>query len=130
MSYNITFTDDNGIITVYSNTVDDAEYIDSIKARWEKTDFTKKCRYTLSDFTSVTELTVTSDGIRDAAQLCLAASKHNKSILVVAILPTDLEFGMGRMWQVYADETGWNSFPARDMKTAKEWLNENLNKNT
>lgn len=112
MSYNITFTDENGIITINSNMVDDAEYIESIKDRCKNAEFTKKCRYTLSDFTNVTALKISSDRTRKSTKLSIEAAKQNKFILVVADLPTDIEYGMGRMWQSYAEETGWLSFPA------------------
>ena len=126
MAYTILHTKDDGIITTYSGTVDDAEYIESIKKRWSNDDVTKNCRYVISDFSGVESLKLTSYGIQQSAKICTKASQFNHSIFIVGILPTDLEYGMARMWQSYSDDTGWESFPARNLDEAHHWLDEKL----
>ena len=44
--------------------------------------------------------------------------------MVAAAAPTDAGFGLGRMWEVLAEETGWPTLIARDMSEAQKWLRE------
>lgn len=46
--------------------------------------------------------------------------------MLVAIVPADLEYGMGRMWQAYSDDTNWKTYMARTKDEADEWLNNHL----
>jgi len=54
--------------------------------------------------------------------MAIEVSKCNKNIVITGVMPTDLEFGMGRMWQAYADETGWESFVRRTRDEAEKWI--------
>ncbi len=126
MAYKITWTDDNGIIVIFSGTIDDAEYINSHKERWKDPEVLKHCRYVIADYANVQEVKVTSEGIRQGALFCIKASKLNNSLYLVGILPTKLTFGMARMLQAYADSTGWKMFPAKTMEEAIIWLNDHL----
>jgi hypothetical protein len=127
MSYDITYLEDEGgVITTYSGIVTDNDMIQCGKARFSSDDRIKSYRYFISDFTNVTEFNVTSDGLRSIADIAINASKLNKRLLLVAVLPTDFQFGMGRMWQTLSEETGWKIQMVRTPAEAQEWIQNNL----
>lgn len=126
MPYTITSLDDGGIITSFSGLMTDALYIAAIHERWCSDEAVKNCRYFISDLTEVEQLELTTAGVQESARINTEVSKLNKNILAVGVLPTDLEFGMGRMWQVYADDTKWKTHVCRTLEEAMEWIKNNL----
>jgi hypothetical protein len=58
--------------------------------------------------------------------LAIDVSKLNKNIVIAGVMPTDLEFGLGRMWQAYADETEWVSKTIRTRDEAENWIQQTL----
>ena len=127
MSYNITHNkDDGGVITNYSGTVTDEELISSARERTTPIERVKSYKYLLSDFTGVHEFKVTPWGIRAAAEIANKMFHENSNILLSAVLPQDLQFGMGRMWQVYTEGGEYKSYLARTKEEAIQWLHQNL----
>jgi hypothetical protein len=49
---------------------------------------------------------------------------------VALIVPSDVDFGMARMWQVFAEETGWQTAVFRSCAGAGTWLNDALGENS
>jgi len=126
MTYSITYQTDGGVITTYSGIVTDHDIISCAKERTESPDTLKEFKYFLSDFTDVNEFNVSSNAIKTIAHLTVQASKANKNLIIVVIVPTDLEYGMSRMWAVYSDESNLKLHMARTKEEALEYLNEQL----
>lgn len=129
MPYKITYVPENGgVITTYSGTVTDAAIINSATERLLSEDKIKNYRYFISDYTNVNKSEVTSNAVRISGEIALHASRINRNILLVGVFPTDAGFGMGRMWQAYADdgETGWKTKVVRSFEEAKKWIQLNL----
>ena len=118
--------DDGGYLTNYSGTVADYDIICSAE---ERLDFLKKensVKYFLSDFSDVEDFEVTTNGVIRLADIAKEASKINGEIILVAIVPTDLQYGTGRMWQSYSNEANWKTHLARTKEEAEAWLSEHL----
>ena len=128
MSYHIQYLKDGGVVTNYSGIVTDDNLIQSTKERLSSDTRIKSYRYFISDFSKVDEFKVTTRGIESTVHMAAKASRQNNNILLVVVLPTDSEFGMGRMWQAYADyeKTGWKTLMVRNRDEALEWLQKNL----
>ena len=127
MPYSITLNrDDGGVITKYSGTVTDEELISSARERTTPIEKVKSYKYLLSDFTGVHEFKVTLRGIRTAADIANRMYQENNNILLSAVLPKDLQFGLGRMWQVYAEAGEHKTNLARTKEEALQWLHQNL----
>jgi len=127
MAYVITFNEnDGGVFTTYTGTVTDDDMINSAKERLSLVENLNPIKYFFSDFTDVDNFKVTPSGIQVIATIATTASKINNDLLLVAIVPSDLEYGMGRMWQAYSDELNWKTYMARTKEEASEWLNKNL----
>ena len=124
MAYIITFNDkEDGVLTTYTGTVTDDDMINCAKERLSLVGMLKSIKYFLSDFTDVDDFLVTPTGIKTIATIATTASKINNELILIAIVPSDLEYGMGRMWQAFSN---WKSYMARTKEEASEWLNKNL----
>ena len=84
-------------------------------------------KYKFIDKSTCTEYCVTGEELKIIAEQDKKASKINRNITVVFVSPTDLQYGMSRMWQVYAAETGFQSKIFNDRKSAEEWIREKFN---
>ena len=127
MPYEITYLEtDGGIMTKYFGIVTDREIINSIKERFSSDDRIASYRYIISDCSDVDKFDVSPEVMKKSAEISQKVSMINRNLAVVAIMPTDLEFGMGRMWQAYAYQTGWITEIVRTRDEADIWLKENL----
>jgi len=126
MPYLISYQTDGGVLTTYSGIVTDNDMFCCIKERTSSHDDLEKYRYFLSDFTDVDKFDVSSGAIKTIADLTVQASMVNESLIIVVIVPTDLEYGMARMWSAYSDESNLRLYMARTKEEALKYLNEQL----
>ncbi len=85
-------------------------------------------RYQLIDRSHCTEYRVTPEEIKKIAEIDRAASETNPDIIIALVSPTNLQFGMSRMWQAYVEESGFTTEVFHDRESAEKWLEEQLNK--
>lgn len=130
MPYSITYNkDDGGVITNYFGIINGESIIDATKERFASTRDIKSYRYFLSDYTEVTDFNISSETVKKSAQLALKFSKINPHLHLVIVMPTELKYGIARMWQGYAndDVTGWKTKVVKTRLEATKWIEENLN---
>jgi len=128
MPYEIKYSDSGeGVVTIFNGIVTDEELIKSTEDRIFSGKELSVFRYAISDYTDVQEYRVTSKGIIKVASLAIKASEHNHQMLIALVMPTNTEFGMGRMWQAYTDEneTGWKTKIVRSLDEAYAWIQLN-----
>jgi|GEM_PF-2087191 len=127
MPYKIDFLDqEGGVITTYWGGVSDADVIQSGRKKFAELDRLKNYRYALTDLSRVEEFKLTSYGIQVNVDLSSKIYEVNSNFIVAFVLPTDVEFGMGRMWQAYSDKYGIKSFVCRSRTEAEEWIQKNV----
>ncbi len=122
MPYEVNYQEDGGVITIYSGVVTDEDSVQSLDEKCSSEERIKSYRYALTDCTNVTEFKVTTDEIIRNAEVSKYAFAVNSNILLVAVVPTDLMFGMSRLWQVYADESNRRTKIVRSREEAEIWL--------
>lgn len=81
-------------------------------------------RYWVSDYTGLDGSDVLAGHARRIADDAL--SVRNAGLLMAQLCPTDLEFGMTRMWEALAADTGWIMGVFRTPPDLEAWLNERL----
>ena len=118
--------DDGGFFTNYSGTVSDEDVLNSAGERLTFLNNKNPVKYFLSDFSDVDVFEVTPGAVIRLADIATKASKINSEIILVAIVPTDLQYGTGRMWQSYSNEANWKTYMARTKADAETWLAEHL----
>jgi hypothetical protein len=69
---------------------------------------------------------VTTDAVIKNAEIAKSAFAINSNIIFVAAVPTDLMYGLSRLWQVYADESDRQTKVVRSREEADIWLAERL----
>jgi hypothetical protein len=81
-----------------------------------------KYRYSIVDYTAVTEVRLTNQTIEQIAELSIRASGNNQEILVAFVANTDLTFGLVRMADSFMYETNWEQEVFRDRQEAEDWI--------
>ena len=127
MPYDIQITEHNGIYTRYYGEVSDQELYVAAEQKLANPRIIS-IDYLLSDYSNVTEFNVTATGIRSLAELTEPFATKKPDLIIVSIMPKDIQYGYARMFQAYvADEkTGWQTYVAKTEQDAKAKLEEFL----
>ncbi|MBN1515722.1 hypothetical protein JXA32_04040 [Candidatus Sumerlaeota bacterium] len=127
MPYKITYLDEEGgVITEYWGTVTDDDIIESGRKKSSALERLKSYRYALTDLSRVDQFDLSTRGIQGNVDVTSEVFKVNRNLIVAFVLPTNVEYGMGRMWQAYADEHGVKSHVCRTREEAEAWIKHNI----
>lgn len=85
----------------------------------------RRLRYALVDLADLTEFRVATEEVRLIVAEDMITARLAPRIVVAIVAPRDYAFGMARMWQVFAEDTGWTTQVFRGRAEAIEWLREN-----
>jgi hypothetical protein len=109
---------EGGLIITWTGHVDGPEVIRSYQERFSPPERLARLRYIISDYSNTPVFDVTPKDIQTIATIANQASETNHHIYGAAIMPTELQFGLARMWQAYADydKTGWKTIVTRTRK--------------
>ena len=86
----------------------------------------KKRKYFLIDRSGCKEGAMSSAGIQEIAACDRLALEVNPNLIIAHIAPTDLQYGLTRMWEAHV---GYNKFSIkifRDRKNAEAWIKSML----
>ena len=83
--------------------------------------------YVIADYSDVSSLDMSSDLVRLLADKDHLISQHESSICAAIIATNTSVYGMIRMWQTYAEKTGWMINVFNNRTDAEIWLNEQRN---
>lgn len=99
------------------------EILDAKTSLLRESDRLKGLHYGLIDLTDVAELRVTRDDVLEFVQVDMQIALSVPRALAVAIVaPSDLAFGIARMWEAFAEVTRWNTHVFRSRAEADPWL--------
>lgn len=123
MAYEISYSENPfGVITKFSGVVTNEDLNQSCLDRLSLDERIKNAVYILDDFLEVIEIEATSEGVQKTASFAIKASKLNKELGYLSIVPNELLYGMSRMWQAYTDDTGWERNIVRTREEAKKYV--------
>ena len=128
MPVSYTFLDDGrGTIWTGWGRLTGAELIDKVKeatACWKSA---APFLYGFYDYSSVTEMDISTPQVRELASIGVEASKYRPDGAISAIYATsDLSFGLARMWQAFTDQPDWDTAVFRERSAAVAWLKERV----
>jgi hypothetical protein len=125
MPYITKFVEDGrGVIQTGEGVLTGDELIaGSLRARAEA-EISNRLEYGFADFSAVTEFRATPEDLRRLAESQMLTARLVPRAVVAIVAPTDHVFGMVRMWEAYADATGWTTRVFRDRASAEAWLKE------
>ena len=126
MPYSTEFTrDGRGLIHIGQGIVTGAELIAGSLTVQQLGDRMRQLRYGLTDLAHIDEFRVTAVDLRTLAQEQLNVSREVVPSAAVAVVATsDSTFGMVRMWEAFAEGTGWKTHVFRALGEAERWLRE------
>ncbi len=78
------------------------------------------------DYSDVTEMEINDLNIKVLASCYSDASKLVSGVIVAVICPSDLQYGLGRMWQGYIDDIHWEHMVFRTHDEANTWVETKL----
>jgi len=76
----------------------------------------------LLDFTEVSAMSLTADEIQQLAERDKQLARLLPPITIAVAAPTDVVFGLTRMWEVFAEGTRWQTRVFRSRTEAEAWL--------
>lgn len=127
MPYQVIYSEKSfGVTTIFSGAIEDEDIIQSCVERTFSKEDMKNLKFIKDDLMDVTDFNVTADGIRTCALFAEKVSDLNKDVAHISIVPSDLLYGMSRMWQAYADDTEWKMNIAKSREEAEIWLKDNI----
>jgi len=113
-----------GVLIYGSGVVDNDTYVSAIAAHLKNKQLLMSCRYTISDFSGVTEVQVNSAGIEQVVELCRPLSGNFPKAIFAQVGRQDAVYGLQRMWETYADDLPWEIATFRDRKSAHKWIHQ------
>lgn len=129
MPYRTEYLEDlSGVITTYWGIVSDDDLHRSGREKYSNFDKIRLYRYALTDLSRVEQFDVSSTAIEENARISSEMLDENRRMTVVFVLPTQLEYGMGRMWQAYAGDHADRSHIFKSRSEADKYIDEELNR--
>ena len=129
MSINLKFIDDKqGIYVTLEGKVTLEDFkVGASEAYSEENIQTQN--YQIIDFTNCSSFDLSSSDMQEIARIDKEASEKNPNIKIAIIAPTDVAFGMSRVYEAYTDETGFDTMVFRNSEDAEAWIQEKLKNN-
>lgn len=126
MSINLKFTDDKqGIYVTLKGKVTLEDFIVGASEAYTE-DNIQAQQYQIIDFTNCSSFDLSNNDMREIARIDIEASQSNPDIKIAIIAATDVAFGMSRVYEAYADETGFDIKVFRKSEDAEAWIREKL----
>ena len=110
-----------GIEFLSSGIITGKEIIEANKKIYTR-EYLLRLKYKIIDRSTCTDYRVTPEEMSVIANQDIEASKINRNITIVLVSPTDLQYGMTRMWQVLSEDTGFKSEIFKDRESANEYI--------
>lgn len=79
-------------------------------------------RYQIVDLRRVSKVALSADEIRELAHQDKNEVDRLERLVIAVVAFRDSEFGLSRMWELYADSPRIESCVFRDLTAAREWL--------
>ena len=86
----------------------------------------QQLRYGVVDLTAASSFDASVDQVRRATEQDNRIAALVPTFVVAIIAPSDLEFGMARMWEALVERPGWCTRVFRSKSDAYAWLRQEL----
>ena len=83
-------------------------------------------RYQIVDRSRCDYYCLRPEEVKKIADLDKAAARSNPNIHIAIVSPTDLQFDMSRMWQIYVEESPIVTKLFHDRQSADAWIEEQM----
>ena len=120
-----TLNDGQGLLVKGYDHVSDDEYRDLVFGRLArlKSDYIGR-KYCIYDYSGVESVGVHSQTINDTGVQTAAALDKNPHVLTAVVAPSDLTFGLARMWSAWLGHRRTNMRLFRSRESAERWIRQ------
>ena len=112
-----------GVVFVCSGVVTASDFDEANKEIYSE-ERLRSLRYQLIDFSDTERIEIYADDTRRHAEMDRLAAERNPDIAVAVVGPSDVAFGISRMWQAFTGEAKLQSRVFRSVPDAERWLVE------
>ncbi len=127
MGCEINYIDSEGIELLFTGKLTLKDFLKAYEEIYNEQNLYRQ-KYQIGEFTGVESIELSSEDISLLARLDIEASKKNPNIIIANIGKSDLEFGLSRMWEMFADECLFEIKVFRNREDAKKWIESRLKK--
>ncbi len=110
-----------GLIDTWRGSITGDDILGLLKSLFSDKAF-REYKYWVTDFSDVTDFSMSPDEIQKVVDLDKKAEKVNSDIIIVVIAPKDLYFGLSRMWDSMSHEICWEKMVLRTKVDAYDFL--------
>lgn len=127
MPYQIEYRDsDGGVITHYSGVLTEAEFLACTEEKFANPEIFTRYRYSISDFSGVTEFKVGLELIKENAMLSSQAMQANQTGVMAIVVNSVLLIGMGNLWRGNTLDIDDRVGVFRCREEAQAWVDKEL----
>ena len=127
MSVKYIFEDDGrGVVISADGAVQGSEMLSVMSEIFANEEDIRKYQYGIVDYSQIDTLDISHNQIFALAEIHITASKVNPNIVVGFAITKSLIYGLVRIWMVYANMTGWKVNIKKDIRSIRQWIEENL----
>jgi hypothetical protein len=102
------------------------EIIDATISLLTTEDRVRDIAFGLVDLVDVTRAEITTDELRQIADADKRLAQLAPRVVLAVIAPSDLVYGLARMWEMLVEETGWTTVIVRSRAEADAWVKTKL----
>ena len=112
-----------GLLFIASGLLTRSDLIESKNRLLESRERIKQCVYAIVDLFGVSSTELSASDVADIAEHDERIAAVIKPGAIVAIMaPKDSDYGLGRMWETLAENTGWETKVFRSREQGSAWL--------
>jgi len=127
MPYKIDYLEDEGgVITTYWGELTDAEFVECTEAKFVSLDDHSHYRFSISDFSAVTTLSVSPDALKSNAHMSGYALDTIQNGYMAVVVNKDLIYGISRMWKANTGNLDDRIGIFRTREEADAWIETKL----
>ena len=127
MPYKIDYLEDSGgVITTYWGELTEAEFVECTESKFTALDQHIHYRYSISDFSAVSKLSISIDLLKSNALMSGYALDSNKSGYMAVVVNSDLIYGLSRQWKASTGNLDDRVAIFRSRQEADDWIEEKL----
>ena len=114
-----------GLLFICTGNVTANEMLDAKARLLETPARLRECRFAIVDLGLASSLQLSTDEVRRIADRDRELAAFTRPGLPVAVLaPNDLAYGLARMWDVFVENTGWETVIFRAREEGEAWVRQ------
>lgn len=127
MPYKIDYLETTGgVITTYWGELTEAEFVECTEEKFVTLDKHLKYRYSISDLSAVTTLSISTDTLKSNALMSGYALDATENGYMAVVVNQDLIYGLSRQWKANTGNLDDRVAIFRSRDEADDWIAEKL----